>query len=470
MYLLIFGIIILVLLVLFGTHMGLQHKRYSLYQPKLQKYLDSIQPNSYNPHVPVYPDNVNVFRPLVEPNEIFQSWYQALQLTKREAWFSTYVWHFHPVETLDVVTPHIYLLGKALKDLDERLDHDVTVNFIVNQARWLMSDQYVHTQWINTWALWEQIGFQGNHVHVNVRVWKHNGLNNIHGKLLLIDNKESVLSSINIEQESYGGQRSWYESGAWITDIKTTTRLVEFLRVYWKDAKMWKWSPEKSIRNDFNVGWFERQYDRQLDVNEYICQRTWPEIFQVHCKIVWDHALAGMYHSNHLDASPITAELVELLLRATFRIDIMTPTFNHPVIWNTLLHVCEKNPELTVRIIMGWRFNVDSPKVQKYLLGYPTNAVFVQDKLAHPQITWKWYGHENNLVHRNSGRMCHAKVVLVDEKYGKSSSFNIDTWSSLNSMEVAFFFNNQNVAQHYHTGLFTPRWEEGIHICQNNLH
>jgi hypothetical protein len=466
-YILLFvAALVLIATVAIGTHIGIQHKRFSLHQPKLQQYLEAKDMPTYDLEV------VDVFRPLTEPNEIFKAWYQALQLTQHEAWFSTYVWHFHPVDELNVVTPHIYIIGRALKKLDETLDHPVTVNFLVNQSTWLMSNLYINSQWRNTFDLWKKIGFEGKFVQVNVRIWKHKSLNNIHGKLLLIDDREAILSSINIEQESYGGKRSWYESGTWITHTETTQQLKSFLKTYWDQSTIWvRYNNEKSVKQDLKVGWYSRNNDQIFhDLEQEMYNNTWPEITHVGNNTVCDEALAGMYHTDHLKASPITRGIVDLLLRAEHTIDILTPTFNHPIVWNTLIHVCKRNPKLKVRIMMGWGFNVDSPLAQKHLLGFPTNAVFVKDKLNHPQITWKWYGHEGKLVHRHSGRMCHAKVIIVDNMYGKSSSFNLDTWSSLNSMEVAFFFENQQAANHYTQNLFETRWRQGILINNNTIH
>ena len=85
--------------------------------------------------------------------------------------------------------------------------------------------------------------------------------------------------------------------------------------------------------------------------------------------------------------------------------------------------------------------------------------------MKHSRITWKWYANDKgDKVTRVSGGMVHAKLVLIDDLMGKASSYNLDTWSALNSMESAFFYEDAstNVNQMYRKRLFNPMWQQGV--------
>lgn len=453
---LVIGTVVTVGSILIATHIHLQHQRVYFPLKLLQKACDQ----------PQAPTQLSLYRPLTDPYTIFVAWYQSIVNAERDVWFSTYVWHVHEVPEWNLTTPHIQLLGRALIALDARLDHLIPVRFIINQSSWMMNDTYVKECWEKTWALWHTMGFRAQHVDVQFRVWKHHSLNNIHGKLCLVDDKEAVMTSINIERESYGGPNSWYESGAWVSNETITKKLRQFLQKYWDASRLLQPPeqflpvPEEQLGLVDSMGNGIDQKDLEWDLPVYA---------EVPVQVYMDHAVSSLYHKNYLD-STISVRLIQMIMEAEETIDLMTPTFNHPALWTALVAACQNRPHLRIRIIMGWQFNVTNPFSQKHFLGYPLNADFVSDKLNYPQISWKWYAHQGRLASRNSGSMCHGKIAIIDSKRGKSSSFNMDVWSALNSMETAFFYESEAVAHQYLEDLFEPRWKQGIPINNANLH
>ena len=373
-----------------------------------------------------------VYRPLTDVLPIFQAWYQAILKTKQELWFSTYVWHVHQVKDHGFITPHIYYMGLALKDLDESLSSPVQAHFLINHSVWMMTNRYVQDCWQQTWSLWKELGFKGKFVRVNFYVWKHYSLNNIHGKVLLIDNQEAVMTSINVEQESYGGPNSWYESGAWVTDQKATMKLKDFLKPYIDRAI--KLDIPTVIHVPGKRGGLTRQGD---PVTVQVLKTLLPSYHNVPLKTITDEAT---FKAIDYKDSNITKELLDLIKSGKSLIQIMSPSFNLYPLWDILVKQCQKYPELSVQIITGWHFNESHPKTQKYLLNYPVNSDFIQGKTSHPQIEWRWYANDGVKAHRHGGAVCHAKMILVDNQRGKCSSFNLDTWSSQYSMDTGFFF------------------------------
>lgn len=437
-------------------HMHIQHQRAGVPHNVLPR-LSQLEPIHYDVR----------YTPLVEVNDIFRAWYQALQECREEAWFSTYVWHYHDTELQGWATPHIYLLGIALKHLDDQLDHPVPVRFLINHSRMMMAKDYVQTCYNNTMDLWRHIGFKGRHVHVEFRVWRHNLLNNIHGKLLIVDHRHTIMTSINVEQESYGGPNSWYESGGWVQHDagNVADQHRNFLQKHYDQADPLTYAAH---RLDTNVrsGWLSRSgevLDPEVDL-----ATTLPAFDRVALWWRHDDARSNLYLTDHLQSN-ISAELARLILKAQRTVDVLTPTFNHPLIWEAIVDSCTRNPTLRVRIMVGWEFNVTHPWIQKHMLGYPTNAEFVKNRLWHPQIQWRWFANENgDMVHRDSGSMSHAKVVIIDREYCKCSSYNVDVWSSLNSMETAFFLRSAPVADYYRHKLFEPLWQRAIPITEQN--
>lgn len=425
------------------THLVIQHQKD---QP--QRVASFIQPRSLSAQECTY-------TPLTEPHDIFKAWYQALQDTQKEAWFTTYVWHVHQVDGKDWVTPHIYVLGKALCDLDDKLEQDVTVHFLINQNKVIMKKAYVQECWEQTMAMWRHMGFQGRHVTIDFRVWQHLSLNNIHSKYLVVDDKHCVLTSINIEQESYGGENTWIESGGWVTDSPAVCKnAVEFIQKHHEQASPLNESP--------NVTFKAGSLGAALPLEEL--SDPLPSVPSVKVWACNDPARKNIYHTNYEDSN-ITMELCRLIKQARHSIDIMTPTFNNRYVWDALVEACQLNPYLHVRILLGWDFNITNPFAQRHMLGYKLNKDFVKNKMKHSRITWKWYANDKgDKVTRVSGGMVHAKLVLIDDLMGKASSYNLDTWSALNSMESAFFYEDAstNVNQMYRKRLFNPMWQQGV--------
>lgn len=398
----------------------------------------------------------SVYRPLTDVLPIFQAWYQAILKTKRELWFSTYVWHVHQVKDHGFITPHIYYMGLALKELDESLSSPVQAHFLINHSVWMMKNRYIQDCWQQTWSLWKELGFQGKKVQVSFYVWKHYSLNNIHGKVLLIDDEEAVMTSINVEQESYGGPNSWYESGAWVTDKKATDVLKSFLKPYIERST--KLDLPEIVKVPGKRGGLTRQGE---PVTIKTLKESLPSFHNTLLKTLTDEAT---FKAIDYKESKITKEILDLVKSAKYSIHIMSPSFNLYPLWDTLVKQCEKHDTLSVKIITGWNFNESHPRTQKYLLNYPVNSDFIQGKTSHLQIQWRWYANDGVKAHRHGGAMCHAKMILVDNQRGKCSSFNLDTWSSQYSMETAFFFESIDVANHYNQYLFQPRWEQGENI------
>lgn len=430
----IFVVIVLLSSILFATS--------GIYEP-------SENISLYN--VPTTPSAV--YRPLTDVIPIFQAWYQAVISAKKDIWFSTYVWHVHQVKDYGFITPHIYYMGLALKELDESLDHDVPARFLINQSVWMSSTRYIHDCWQQTWSLWHELGFRGKHVKVEFYAWKHYSLNNIHGKLLLVDDTESVMTSINVEQESYGGPNSWYESGAWVSDVKANDTLKTFLKPYIERSRLLDVPSIVSVPG--KRGGLTRD---GKDVTIDILKQSLPSFDNVSLNTITDDSSirAIGYHDSN-----ITQEILDMIRSAKYSIQIMTPSFNLDVVWEALVEQCELHSELKVEIMTGWHFNESHPHIQRYILNYRVNSDYVRYKLLHSQIKWKWYAEDGVKVHRHGGPMCHAKVVLVDGVRGKCSSFNLDTWSSQYSMETAFFFEDARVAKYYQDHLFVPRWNRG---------
>lgn len=457
----IVGIILVAAAVAVVLHLYWQYEKRKVYgRTEVTRYLARYGAQRRLPY-----KAVTTFRPLPEPNDLFKAWYQALVGAQQHVVFATYLWNFHMGRTpnLTKVHPHMYLIGEALRELDSRLDHPVPFHVLVNRSRWRLSEEFIREQWEHTLFLWqEKMGIKLKQVQLQVRAWTHSALNNIHSKFLVVDDREVVITSANCEAESHGGPDSWYEASAWVTDVEAARTCREFVETYWEQAEplvnlVSKPYPEHETRA---LSWQDRHGD-ELGLEQL--KDELPSWSQVPLHISLDHAKLSVYRTDHLESN-ITTDLLTLILRATETVHILTPTFNNPAVYNAITHQCSRYPALRVRIMMGHEFNVDAPFVQKYILGYPVNADFVQDKLEHGQVEWRWYGHNHEKMTINSGRMSHAKLVLVDGRFGKVSCANLDNWSSLTSQEGAWFFEHADIAAYYQTHLVDVLWEQGIPV------
>lgn len=400
--------------------------------------------------------------PLEDPLVMFQAWYQAIVSAKSSIDFSTYVWHVHEEDKTGWVTPHIYVIGLALKALDEKVEKPVRARFLINHATWIMDREYVVDCVQKTYAMWRSIGFKGENVNVKFYVWKHRSIDNIHGKLLLIDDAQTVLTSINVEKESYGGDNSWYESGVWIKNSEETKKFRTFLNPYFEKSEVMVDAKDREFSGELGFGTRDGR-----ELSESFLRRPLPHFDNLKTVGMRDDARANLLSSD-VTKSTISLEMCKRINAAKETVWIMTPTFNHALVWDCIVRAAERGVQ--VRMLCTWEFNVTHPRIQKHLLGYPITADFIKSKMPlHENVRIRWYANKNQKCHRHSGSVGHAKIVCVDDEFVMPTSFNIDTWSAFNSMEAGLSIQGKELGVYYRENLFEDRWKHGVPVTDRNL-
>jgi phosphatidylserine/phosphatidylglycerophosphate/cardiolipin synthase-like enzyme len=176
------------------------------------------------------------------------------------------------------------------------------------------------------------------------------------------------------------------------------------------------------------------------------------------------HMRVSTWETDHL-RSHIMVELLLRIVKATKSIRIMSPNFNEGAIWHAIRRAVASNPQVTVQIMTGYKFNNVGGWFKKTIFGYATNENFITEtRRNHERIEWRWYGDGVNAIDGGNHEAVHAKMILIDDDWIMTGSFNCDVFSSLTSFENVVIVEDKRVSYRAQTDLFDVCWQRSIPV------
>jgi phosphatidylserine/phosphatidylglycerophosphate/cardiolipin synthase-like enzyme len=389
-------------------------------------------------------------------NHLNKAWTEMIRGAKSSIWFSTFVMHVWRYEKTNA---QIHFIGEALKYADENADGRIKLNLVMNETFMETRSQEHKLWWRQIFYYWKHVNeVKFDNIDVELRFHKHKLFDNVHGKVCIVDDEYTVVSSSNIEVETQGKPNGWNDCGLFVHSVPFSCYMRdEGLGLYWKSAY------------DATDLFREENLYPEIQKAELHPLPNLPSPDKARVAPIVDHKNSNIFNGD-FRTSETLAVLLDMVKSAKTSIDILTPTFNLTILWNALLNQCKTYPDLRVRIILAWEFNTSHPFIQRYLTGYRVNREFLTEVEHHPQMQVRWCSSPNGeLAHRHSGPICHAKGMFVDGQRGLTGSFNFDVWSALNSHELSVYFESRKVCNDFRSLYFDKVWDQFVPVDKNNL-
>ena len=379
----------------------------------------------------------NVY-PLLYSRDIFTAWYRAIIDAKERIRISTYTWKMSELkEGSGLYTTQMVILGGALKVLDESLNGTgkrIPVHIVGNRSLVMVSNETIMLAIDRTKYIWQQMGLKFVNLDLEVRLWKHVGINNIHTKILVVDDTHYVCSSMNFESPSSGQKYSWIDSGIYLHEdngLPYKKKMLEHFEYLWKGSVKVDMITIPDIP-DMNFRPFcLDENDKELTPYEFVNRRL-EKIDNVKCLPLFVGA-GKLLPTDTYRENEIMDELLKRLKSAEKNIRILTPRVNDPTILNILKEKADNG--ISVRVVSDYPYN---ESVLTHIAGYKNNKIVFNDK-KYSNIEFRYYTNYKGGPTQGDGQSCervHTKLYTVDDKWCMIGSLNCDVFATLGSTEA----------------------------------
>jgi len=426
-----FFIVIAILLALgflfFVVHIGLQyHKRC------VNDVYDLMQDQ-----IPFITSNNNTIPMRFLPSStcIHTQMFELIRKARKEVIFCTYRWRFDKDPDTRIIG-HLSAIGAALRELDQS-GMKIHVKILSNQMPLGgETDYFVKKQFQQTICYWNL----SSNITVEFRTWRHVTLGNIHDKFVVVDRKECLIHSMNVEAASHGREGTWRECGVSFSSDEEAKRIYDHFE-------------ECFLQGVEYIAGEEVNMESVVPVKlEPLLSPNLTPVFQVaHLQVKF--LMPDVFSTTRNNA--LTLHLARLLRSARKSIDILTPNFNDIA----LLEACEHVP---TRILFSKQFNVDVPWIQELLLGWSTNERMKRQFASRDNIQVRWNAEDDDPILGKNAHALHAKLYLIDREWLATGSVNADVYSTITSGECLVSARSKDIVDFATKECFEPWWKKGI--------
>lgn len=436
------------------------------------------------------------------------AWYDLIAHAEREVLISMYHWVVYregkpkyKVENESVVTPHLIILGLALRRLQySRPNVQVRILFDLDGYK---PEFHSEKQISHTLLLWRDLGVHIEHCNLEFMVWRERIGDNMHSKMIIIDRELVWIGSGNVQFSVHEGHPSWGDNGMILYSSQIAIRAAKYFenltygrmrggggsdynntysgRVFsyqppWNNLLSTEYKYRKfflngceldasyklSTLNSFtpiNTTIPELEYAIQMRIRKHksISMRTCPLN-----NISWMHS----YPCNGMWNTKWNSRFNALILafrNAKHSIAVFSPNMNQPTIWRELVNATRRG--VCVRIVTGYAFNNKHSLLYKWGGGFRSNLEMYQEnvqplleKEPNLPLEWRWYGYNGKLMIDQSPKSAHEKMFFIDSNIIGIGSFNSTVFSIHNCSEILVLLKSQSIYELYYNRFYKPHW------------
>lgn len=373
---------------------------------------------------------------LLSASEIITCWKDVIAQANSSIVFSTYIWQLDSVG--NDTTPHVWFIGKGLLSIETPVVFKIMINRVVWKGK-----QYLKNTIEKTLGVWKHMGVNFNLIKIEWGIWSHYTLGNIHTKILAVDDRLTVIQSLNVEGRSHGGRGTWRETGILIDDKEINEKIRQDFTYHWKQCEYWKCIPKENTLT-FSPTIYTGSNQFKSAKVQVLFQRASKNIFSLNRR------------------SDSTRAIFSLIKKAKSDIFLITPNFNDICLWEVIKLKAEQG--VKVHIMWGYDFNNTQSFLQKYFLGRRSNKDMWKDivkKSYHPNISIRFYTSQNHKIVGKFECMVHAKIISIDRKWFTVGTCNLDIYSTITSSEVLVIVRSSSLANILHKNFIDPIWTTG---------
>lgn len=418
------------------------------------------------------------------------TWYELIAGAERDIWIAQYSWRFSFREgSRRRIVPHNWYIGLALKH-NQQLNPERRLRFkaVINSFVAIGGNHQLNQTIRKLLGLWQYIGVDIERIDWLWVRWSHKRAANIHAKLLMVDERLVNISTSNVSINPHNGNHCWGQSGITIDSPVITAQTISYMKQIESAPEATTIHSEKIT--PFDVRRFGESVNLDSHTPDYRNQTTWQQLEQSlltnnsqsvtsspsppsmswiqvptsKIQIIGQMPRASLWETRGAEC---LQEIVRLIDSAKTSIDIMTPNFNDPCIWKSVVRACERGVD--VRIICGIVYNASYDPLINYSLGYRSNIdmkrkIIDRETQINPfirkHLSWRWYGKNGHALYDQNTGSGHHKLMIIDQRHIAIGSFNCDVFSTLNSGEVIALVDSVDVSQNLSMHLVEPQWQQ----------
>jgi phosphatidylserine/phosphatidylglycerophosphate/cardiolipin synthase-like enzyme len=393
---------------------------------------------------------------LIEGPEIFPKMAELIEHAESEILFQTFVWEGDSVAAKNIVD--------ALGRLQERLRGEartdrppVVARFLVDASRFgIPSKKTSDIMPIVAEAI-EAQKLDPSLVVWEIATFEHTTVGNNHGKTLVVDGREAVVTGANPERVHDPGE-PWHDSGYHVTGDVALALMADF-DYAWNRGVLWSCGSNR----DGHDCQHDTRPIRHVPLASYLPEDTCKPIL-----VIGRKRNANPFN-NRTDNTQDRAFLAAFR-GASSRIRIETPNLNDDAAKKALLDAIGRG--VVVELIVGRKFNESAQNVPGQGGGNEENMRKLYEKLRErgvekpcDMLRARYYSFDGvEAVVGNGPRASHTKYATIDGAVAIVGSTNMDTQSWNNAHEVDLVVDDAEVVRAWDQQLFEADFARAIPV------
>jgi phosphatidylserine/phosphatidylglycerophosphate/cardiolipin synthase-like enzyme len=393
---------------------------------------------------------------LLRGPQIFPRMRQLIANAQHEVDLEFYVWE---TDSDPARTIFAGLTELAAKARAEGRETPVTVRVIVDAFNEgtpfaFPADYRVTTLFPNIAAGFEGLHLDPAYVTVQLAAYTHNGLGNLHSKVLVVDGQAAVIGGANVEKV-HGNVDPWNDSGYEVEGDIAVSLLAEFDNA-WRVSHEWMCgsaggSQEACTRDPAPV--------KHAVAANTLAASTCEPMMVVTRK--GDVNPLGNRTDNTQDQAFLAA-----FSNAKHHIHMMTPNLNDDAAKAALVAAVRRG--VTVDLVLSYGFNdsgVSLPgqggtNVDNVSELFGKTLADMPDRCNRLRI--RWYADDaGQLISGNGPHASHAKYTSVDDEIVIVGGANMDTQAWNHSRETNIVVGSSEVTRAWDAKMFGPAFQRG---------
>lgn len=393
---------------------------------------------------------------LLRGPEIFPRMRQLIGQAQHEVDLQFYVWENDSEPARDIFG--------GLQDLEataraEGRDTPVTVRIIIDAfnegSPFAFPGKYRITNLMPAIASGiEALQLDPKFVRWQLAAYTHNGLGNLHSKVLVVDGHTAVIGGANVEAV-HGGQDPWNDSAYQVEGDVAISLLAEFDNA-WRISHEWtcgsRGGSQSSCTRD------------PAPVQHPIVKHAVPESACEPIMVVTRKGDANPF-ANRIDNTQDQAFLAAFG-NAKHHIRMMTPNLNDDHAKAAIVAAVRRG--VTVELILSHGFNDAGENLPgQGGTNVETVAKLLGETLADmpdrcDRLRVRWYAADNgDLITGNGPRASHAKYTSIDDEIVIVGGANMDTQAWNHSRETNLVIGSSDVTRAWDAKMFAPAFQRG---------
>lgn len=306
---------------------------------------------------------------------------------------------------------------------------DIDVEFVVNRVFWI-DTLCAYSSIDRLLDCWRQLGVKESQLNkVHWFVYTHYWFDNVHTKYFIRDGSEALLWSGGMDRLTSGEPGTRLETGLLIDGPVCNEVIVPDYLEHKRQAKEYR--------------------AKTIPAGTHVYLPIIPEgrLYRTHelddVQVVTAPLRRSFWKTSR--NSILVSRVVELILSAEHTLDIITPQFNDPCLWDACLRSRAQKRIMTQR-------NMDdfAATMQKYFVGNYTNTAFFEEVVRprnDPHVQFRTVDAPG----------VHAKILILDGRVVITGSMNCTVFSTITSSEVMAIVESDDLASEV-TDLFEQFW------------